>query len=400
MVMTETRESKIVIYQKGLDSKEDYGTVNLKNEKAELGDSALSENKPADLEHGRCIRDTYILPEAPNLHKHKEPYVSERFIKFTPSEKSTWLRSTYPNAFLILSVIAERARRVNGMPDGLLIGDAIIGRQEIGECCGLSEKQSRLAIQKLIEFNILKIVWNGKKNKNLQNRAIKRAIKGMVVNLCDSSIWDINPNEEGQQKGQQRANRGPTEGHKQEGIRKNKNEKEHHPPNPLHEKPQKFGDDDIVDDDDDSFFSKNDEKIHVHRDCSMTKQDFDDCVRARGGFEKVKLVIDQILDWDGRENEISNWKKTILKWSIKNNSGEVREKNESYGKQIENQFKNLKHSWEVRTYWCDIKDDFGLLFQLVQGAVSKQEFVSYRDVNFKEKVDGILIQKGFPVRKI
>jgi len=51
MVMTETRESKIVIYQKGLDSKEDYGTVNLKNEKA----MKTTKSNKANLENKRFL---------------------------------------------------------------------------------------------------------------------------------------------------------------------------------------------------------------------------------------------------------------------------------------------------------------------------------------------------------
>lgn len=149
--------------------------------------------------------------------------IMSRFIKFIPSEESSYLMRNHPNAFLLLCLIAERARRVAGNIDGLQTGDAILGDYE---AAGLTRKQYRTALDHLVELGLIKIIYNGKKFQNGEKRAIKMAIKGTLVNILNSRIWDINPDEEGQQKGQQRANRGPTEGHEQERIRKNKKEEE------------------------------------------------------------------------------------------------------------------------------------------------------------------------------
>lgn len=112
MVMTETRNSKVVIYQKGLDSKEDYGTVNRINEKAELGDSAFVEKpvKSESAESGRCINDTYILPQAPNLHKHKELHVhDEGYIKLPRSilRSEEWQGLTHRRKGLFLYILEK-----------------------------------------------------------------------------------------------------------------------------------------------------------------------------------------------------------------------------------------------------------------------------------------------------
>lgn len=110
--MTETRNSKIVIYQKGLDSKEDYGTVNRINEKAELGDSAFVKKpvKSESTEPGRCINDTYILPQAPNLHKHKELHVhDEGYIKLPRSilRSEEWKSLTHRRKGLFLYILEK-----------------------------------------------------------------------------------------------------------------------------------------------------------------------------------------------------------------------------------------------------------------------------------------------------
>lgn len=149
--------------------------------------------------------------------------MTERFLKFIPGERAEWLLQEYPNAYLLLSLIAMRARRENGHPDGLIIGDAILGDPK---SAGLKPKEYRNAIEKLAEFRFIQKVHNGKKFVEGQKRAIRRAIKSWLVNLIDSTIWDINPIIEGEQKGKLGANKGQTEGDKQEGIRKNKKEEE------------------------------------------------------------------------------------------------------------------------------------------------------------------------------
>lgn len=154
--------------------------------------------------------------------------MSNGFLKLNRKDRTNWLLQHYPNAFLLLSYIALHARYTNDDLDGLLIGDAIIGNPKL---CGLTRKKYRGALDKLIEFGFIEIVYCQKAKKSkTQKRAIKRAIKGQVVNLLDNSVWDINPqiiNDEGAIK---REMKGPSKGHKQERTRKNKEQTT--PPSP------------------------------------------------------------------------------------------------------------------------------------------------------------------------
>ena len=52
---------------------------------------------------------------------------NQRFIKFIDSDETFYLIEHHPNAFLLLTIIASRARRISGNPDGLEIGEAHIG---------------------------------------------------------------------------------------------------------------------------------------------------------------------------------------------------------------------------------------------------------------------------------
>lgn len=147
----------------------------------------------------------------------------ERFIKFIPSEKANFLQEHYPNAFLLLALIARHARRKSGNPDGLLIGDAILGDPEKA---GLTRQEHRTAIEKLVEFGYIEIVYNGKKFLKREKSTIKITIKSMLVNLKDSSIWDINPEISNQQINQRATNEQPTSNHKQERTRKKEEEQQ------------------------------------------------------------------------------------------------------------------------------------------------------------------------------
>ena len=114
--------------------------------------------------------------------------MSERFIKYIPSnDRSSWLRENYPNAFLLLSLIAERARRTSGHFDGREIGTAEIGDWEKA---GLTEQKYRTAKDKLVEFKIIEILGT---RRNPQKSTTKSTTQGTLVKLLDSTIWDINP---------------------------------------------------------------------------------------------------------------------------------------------------------------------------------------------------------------
>lgn len=152
-------------------------------------------------------------------------FSSPRFLKLICSDDADYLQENYPNAFLLLIQIAKTARRTPNGLDGLEVGDAIVGEIETSKKAGLTTKQYRNALEKLEELGFIETVFNPKIQKP-QKRAIKRAIKSKIVNLKDTRVLDINSNIKGDQKGDLGANKGRTEGDKQERIRMNKKEKE------------------------------------------------------------------------------------------------------------------------------------------------------------------------------
>jgi hypothetical protein len=162
--------------------------------------------------------------------------MSERFLKLIPSEEAQYLAKKHPNAFILLFFIAERARRENGHPDGLTIGQCHIGDYL---SYGLSEKEYRTAKKILIERNHIKIIEtcrtrksekNSKSTLNLQNlenwadkRATRTTTVGTLAEICSLTVYDINSDINNCQKGDRKGDRGATEGRprgdEQEGIR-------------------------------------------------------------------------------------------------------------------------------------------------------------------------------------
>lgn len=168
--------------------------------------------------------------------------MTDFFVRLLTSEKTDWLQEHYPSAFLLLSYIARHCRRTTNIPDGLEFGDCIIGEIETPRKCGLSTKEFRNARDKLIEFGMIEIVYHPKPEKTVngvkiifpQKRTIKRAIKSMVVNLCNIEVYDITFDHRGEQKVDQGANKGRSEGDKQRTEQKDKNVKEQQQtPTPL-----------------------------------------------------------------------------------------------------------------------------------------------------------------------
>lgn len=154
--------------------------------------------------------------------------MSETYFNIFRSEEMRFLLRNYPNAFILLTCIADRARRENGHPDGLIIGDALIGSTDLEP--GLSRQNFRTALNKLVELQHVEIIANGKTFLKREKSTIKVTIKGLLVNLCKSTIYNINSDDTNQHSNQRLTNDQPTGNHKQKGIRKNKKEKEEQQP--------------------------------------------------------------------------------------------------------------------------------------------------------------------------
>ena len=129
----------------------------------------------------------------PRNEKAREIMADQRFIKYIPSDKAAWLRQYHPNAFLLLSLIAERARRNPGHIDGLEIGDAHIGDFQIA---GIeSRSKYRTALKTLVDFRVIAIKKTCRTRKSLKSTteiATDKSTIGTLVTLLSNAIWDIN----------------------------------------------------------------------------------------------------------------------------------------------------------------------------------------------------------------
>lgn len=372
---------------KKLLSKGEFDKLQPISEKAVVGSTALVENSDSG-ESETDVCDNHILSKAPNLYKQIEGVMSERFLKFIPSEYSDWLQENETNVFLLLIVIAKQARRSVDVLDGLEIGDAIISRQETSKIAGLTQKEYRNAKIRGEELGLWEEVYNQKWSQKKyqkrpefqkrQKRAIKRAIKSCVVNLCNSRVFDINPDVEGQQSGQQRANKGPQ-------TRMNKNEKEEERRQPQTPSTQKSEKKVVV-----SFSGKKE----IHKKVHLSEKELEECIKRHGNREKVLEVIENILSWPEKKYSIKNWCDLILKWEMKSFSKEKRKENENYGKNLDKKYSNVSHGWRPSWRKNSIKDEYGVLFECIGNSFSESYFISENDVNFIEKNEKFMLEKS------
>jgi len=227
----------------------------------------------------RC--DSFINENAPILSRGK----------FIPSKAALEFALKYKNAFILLLIIAERARRTNGDPDGLTIGQCHLGNHKSYE---MTEKEYRYAKQILIEQGLIKIILTNRTRKkckrriflnseNSENGATERATEitttGTLVELCNSDVWDINSEDTNQSKGDRKGDLGATEGRlkgdKQERRRKKKNEEEEELPHTPSVSKIKF------------------------RELVELTQDQHDSLLAKHGPELLKLMLDKLDSYKG-----------------------------------------------------------------------------------------------------
>ena len=111
------------------------------------------------------------------------------FVKLIRSEDAEALLIKYPNAFLLLTQIALRARREPNKILGLDVGECVIGDFSN---CGLTEQKYRTA-KKLLE--------------KLGIATFKATNKGTVAKLINSDIYDINVGMDNEQANEQVTNK-------------------------------------------------------------------------------------------------------------------------------------------------------------------------------------------------
>lgn len=145
--------------------------------------------------------------------------MAERFIKFIPSEEAMWLLKNKHHAFRLLTIIAESARRYEGAPDGLKVGECFIGGHKN---YGMSEQNYRTAKDILEKRQHIEIVETSRTRKKSTNGV---TTEGTKVKILSSSIWDINSEEGNERINERVTNDQRTGNDKLRKIRKTKNEK-------------------------------------------------------------------------------------------------------------------------------------------------------------------------------
>lgn len=110
-----------------------------------------------------------------------------RFLKFIPSEEAFWLMDKKPNAFKLLMHIANTARRINGLPDRLLVGQCHL---QSWIFYGLTQQEYRTAKQILVQRKHILIVET---NRTRKKSTTGSTTNSTLVTLCSSTVWDINP---------------------------------------------------------------------------------------------------------------------------------------------------------------------------------------------------------------
>lgn len=117
------------------------------------------------------------------------------FIQRKRSETASWLRSKYPWAYLLLDLIAERARRTHECSGNLKIGEAYIGDYE---AIGATRQQYRTALKILRKHFFIEIILTQKMKKSTTKSTTIITTNGTIVKLLDNDVWDINPQKEKQ----------------------------------------------------------------------------------------------------------------------------------------------------------------------------------------------------------
>jgi hypothetical protein len=146
--------------------------------------------------------------------------MSERFIKFIPSEEAFWLIHNKPNAFRLLTHIANTARRYNGHPDGLSIGQCHLQHWNKYD---LTEQEYRTAKDILFKRKHIIIIET---NRTRKKSTTGSTTNSTLVQLCSSSVYDINSEESNDRINVRATTEQRPSNDKQERIRKKKKEKE------------------------------------------------------------------------------------------------------------------------------------------------------------------------------
>jgi hypothetical protein len=152
--------------------------------------------------------------------------MAESFIKLIRSKTTCDLIREYPNAFILLTIVADRARREDCLITGLKVGESLIGDWEN---MGLTRQQYRTALKVLVVKKFLQITETC---RNRKKSTTGSTTIGTKVKLLNSIIYDINVEEPNHLSNHRLTTDQPPANHEQEGIRRKKKEKKELPQTP------------------------------------------------------------------------------------------------------------------------------------------------------------------------
>lgn len=117
--------------------------------------------------------------------------MSQRVLKYIPSELATYLRRKNLCAFGLLSLIAERARQEPGHPDGLQVGQCYISDYE---AAGIPTRQKyRTALTLLVKLGLVQVDETCRKKAAL-NSITRVNTQGTIVTFLNTGVWYVDLN--------------------------------------------------------------------------------------------------------------------------------------------------------------------------------------------------------------
>jgi hypothetical protein len=116
--------------------------------------------------------------------------MSEIFVKFIKSDESEYLALRYPNAAALLQLIALRARREDGHPDGLRPGECFIGDWADS---GMTQQEYRTAKDHLVKRGHILVIETNRTRK-CKNSTTGATTVGTKVKIISTNVYDININ--------------------------------------------------------------------------------------------------------------------------------------------------------------------------------------------------------------
>lgn len=389
------------------------------------------------------------------------------YIKKNRSEKAKKLKREHTAAYLVLDTIAENAKRKIGDGHPLLeIGEAIITAEE----CGVTKHQFPRAIQHLESEGMIEIIHRGRKDKNSKflkrieiaknsgiktessgdsrgaKSGIKSGINGTIIKLIDTECYEINSENNGNQKQNQfPAISGINCLQKAEQIRNqeliNKDIPLSQTLSPKIESIQSatgtdgwmdgfslsinsINSQNPIDNYENSTKTKlNREQHNIHYlvvypgdvvkgflPVKMKRSVLDRCLALKcinGSEEALRERVKEIQEDPNRMEEINNWPRWLppgqeggwKSFSKKSPLEERVKENLEFAKRIQRELP--EHDWiqgyRSKDHYDNITDQKGFLIECKTGHDSF--FTPYVDRNFEEKIREYLNGKGFPVEK-